>query len=96
MLSAVSITCLIVHQGLQWFQKCFPTPARTRKPEPYGYQELCLSCGESAYLTSYGNLRMALPTLWVREPLTAFAALAGPPEPRKLVPVVFAARSCAC
>jgi hypothetical protein len=38
--------------------KCFPTPARTRKLETYGYQELCLSCGESAYLTSYSTLRM--------------------------------------
>jgi hypothetical protein len=80
----------------QWFRKCFPTPARTRKLETYGYQELCLSCGKSAYSTSYSNLRMALPTLCVREPFTAFDALAGPPEARKVVSVVFVARICAC
>lgn len=80
----------------QWFWKCFPTPARTRKLETYGYQELCLSCGESAYLTSYSNLRMALPTLCVREPFTAFEALAGPAEARKVIFVVCVARSCAC
>jgi hypothetical protein len=68
----------------QWFWKCFPTPARTRKLETYGYQELCLSCGENVYLTSYSNLRMALPTLCVREPFTAFEALAGPAEARKI------------
>lgn len=80
----------------QWVRKCFPTPARTHKLETYGYQELCLSRGESVCMTSYSNLRMALPTLCVREPFTASGALAGPAEPRKIISVVFWACGRAC
>jgi hypothetical protein len=80
----------------QWVWKCFPTPACTRKLETYGYQELCLNRGESACMTSYSNLRMALPTLCVRELFTASGALTGPVEAGKIFSVVFVARSCAC
>ena len=80
----------------QWFRKCFPSPARTRKLESYGYQDLCLSCGKSVSMTSYSNLRMPLPTLYVRDVFTVPGALAGPSKARKIISVVFVVRGCAC
>jgi hypothetical protein len=80
----------------QWFRKCFPSPARTRKLEPYGYQDLCLSCGESVSTASYSNLRMPLPTLCCRDVFTASEDLAGLLEARKIIFIACVVRSCAC
>ena len=81
---------------MQWVSKCFPSPSRTHKLEPYGYLVLCLSRGKSVSTTSYSNLRMPLHALCVRAVFTGFGALSGLLEAWKIIFFACVVRRRAC
>lgn len=80
----------------QCFSKRIPGPSRTRKLGMFCCLELCSSCSDSVYMTSYSNLRMPLRALCFRDDFLSSAALPVPVTHQIILYLSKALHCCLC